>query len=100
MGAAADCDRRFEMQRIIVAVALLGAQAFAGPTLSRTDQKFLTQAAACNRADGKLGQLAIERGVDPQVKALGRKMLDDQAMMDRQITALAKKKDVQLDHQV
>jgi putative membrane protein len=82
---------------IIIAATLVsfGGQAIAASSRP-ADSKFLTQAAACNHADAKLGQLAIERGVDPQVKALGRKMIDDQAAMNVELTQLAEEKKIAL----
>jgi putative membrane protein len=84
------------MRAIIFGMALLGAQAFAASKVSHSDKKFIKNAAACDRADAKLGELAIEKGVDPQVKALGRRMLDDQAAMDGRLARLADEKKVSL----
>jgi putative membrane protein len=78
-----------------VFVALIGARAFATSTAD-ADRKFIGGAAAQGLAASKLGQLAIVRGVAPEVKALGRRMVDDQAKLDRELRTLAKHKSVSL----
>jgi putative membrane protein len=84
------------MRTLSVAVVLLGAQAFAATKLAGSDRQFLTQALAGARGDGKLGELAVHRGIDPQVKALGRRMIDDSDRTERQLPALARRKGVSL----
>jgi putative membrane protein len=84
------------MRIVAVIVALLGAQAFAKRTVSASDREFLVRTAARNHADGKLGELALERGIDPSVKALGRRMIDSSDQIARNLAPVARRKGVSL----
>ncbi len=81
---------------LVVTVLLLGAPAFAATTLSEADRKFLGDAVAHQLAEARLGQLAVERGLDPEVKAFGRRILDDHARIDRELRKLAYDKNLEL----
>jgi putative membrane protein len=73
----------------VVTALVLAGQAWAGSKLSDQDARFLSDAAAEAHAEVELGRLAIERGIDPQVKAYGRRMVDDYSRTLRELNELA-----------
>lgn len=76
---------------------IFSAPAFAAKTtLDAADQKFMTQAAQSGTMEVSLGDLAREKAKDPQVKNFGQRMVTDHTKVNRELEALAKKKNVTL----
>jgi putative membrane protein len=50
------------------------------------DKKFLKQAAAGGYAEVQLGQLAVDKATNPDVKAFGQKMVDDHGALNVKMT--------------
>jgi predicted outer membrane protein len=69
-------------------VALLGASAHARTTVA--DRAFLGTASREVAAELRLAELAIQRGVAPEVKADGRRVLEDLKRLDRELAALTR----------
>jgi putative membrane protein len=85
----------------IAAVALLlGARVYARSDIAQADRDFVVSAASRNLAEIKLGNLAIERGIDPQVKEFGRRMVDDRTKANNELKKVAAKKKIALPKQL
>ncbi|MDB4967000.1 MAG: outer membrane protein [Myxococcales bacterium] len=66
-------------------------------TLSDTgDKKFVEKAASGGMAEVKLGKLAMEKGTTPEVKAFGKRMVDDHSKANDELKALATRKNLML----
>jgi|SRR6185369_2519019 len=66
------------------------------PSVDHADRKFLTDAAAGGMYEVEAGKLAAEKGTDPDVKALGQKMVDDHGKANDKIKQIAGDKGVKL----
>lgn len=70
-----------------------------------SDSAFVSKAAVVGLAEVKLGDLAQKNGADADVKAYGKRMVDDHGKANQELTDLAAKKgwtlpkDVDADHQ-
>jgi putative membrane protein len=60
------------------------------------DEIFLKEAAGGALAEVKLGQIALERASDPQVKAFAQRMLDDHTRAKAELAHLAVAKHIEL----
>ena len=68
----------------------------AGQTLSEQDQKFFQDAAKGGMMEIRMGQLGLERGASPAVKALSQHLVNDHTAANNELAALAKQKGVSL----
>jgi putative membrane protein len=64
--------------------------------LSRSDRKFIEEAAKGGMAEVQLGKLAAEKAANPQVKQFGQRMADDHGKANSQLQQLASTKNVSL----
>ena len=53
-----------------------------------TDQQFVDEAAKGGLAEVKLGELAAERGSDPEVKRFGQRMVEDHGAANKELTSI------------
>ena len=60
------------------------------------DKNFLREAAEGGVAEVQLGQLAVEKASDPQVKQFGQRMQDDHGRANEELKSLARPKGVQM----
>jgi putative membrane protein len=58
------------------------------------DRKFVEKAAAGGMAEVRMGKLAMERATTPEVKAFGKRMVDDHSKANDELKALASKKNL------
>jgi putative membrane protein len=65
-------------------------------SLSAQDRKFVMDAAQGGMAEVELGQLAIERAVNADVKAFARRMVDDHTAANEKLKQVAREKSVTL----
>lgn len=70
--------------------------AAANRTLEAADQKFVTDAARGGLAEVGMGQMAQERGRNPQVKAFGERMVRDHGKANEDLKQVATAKGVAL----
>src|SRR6266511_1412406 len=91
-----------KLGRVATAVValLLGAQVYAGSGVATADGSFVVRAASNDLAEIRFGSLAIARGVDPQVKLFGRRVVDDYTRADNDLKKLAAKKRITLPTQL
>ena len=85
---------------VVAVIALLGGQASADSALTEADQKFVTGASAHQLGDIKLGELAVRRGVDPAVKALGRRVIEEDTQGKDEVQKLARREGIALPGQL
>jgi putative membrane protein len=64
--------------------------------LSKEDETFLKEAAQGGRMEVELGNVAAKKASNERVKAFGKRMTEDHGKANKELTALAKKKNVQL----
>ena len=57
--------------------------------MSSADMTFATKAAQGGMAEVQLGQLAVQKADNPQVKAFGQRMIDDHTKVNDQMKSLA-----------
>ncbi|WP_051340853.1 DUF4142 domain-containing protein [Azospirillum halopraeferens] len=94
------CAANSDVSDLALPTESFGASAAAGDasgasaatTLTVTDQSFLTQAAYGGLAEVATGQLAAERAASPTVRDLGRRMVSEHDMVNRELMALAQAK--------
>jgi len=90
---------RFYRESFGCAAAVLALTSFAtmaAQNLSEQDQKFVQAAAKGGMMEVHMGQLGIERGTSPSVKALSQHLINDHKAANQELTALAKQKGVSL----
>ena len=90
---------RFYTQSFLCAAAFLSLGNFSlrsAQTLSEQDQKFLEDAAKGGMMEVHMGQLGMERGMSPAVKALSQHLINDHKAANNELAALAKKKGISL----
>lgn len=63
---------------------------------STADQRFAKEAAGGGMAEGKLGQLAADKGSSNFVKQFGQKMVDDHAKANDNLKSVASKNNITL----
>jgi putative membrane protein len=79
------------------AVLALGSLHLASAqSLSEQDNKFLQDAAKGGMMEVHMGQLGLERGASPAVKALSQHLVNDHSAANKELAALAKQKGVSL----
>ena len=66
------------------------------PSLSRSDIRFIREAAQGGRAEVQLGELAVRRASSDRVRRFAQRMIDDHSRANDDLTALADRKDVSL----
>ena len=79
-----------------LSLALTGITSAQGDALTREDKEFLKNAAEMNSAEVALGKLAQEKG-GPEVKKIGKMLVEDHSKANEELMALAKKKNVQIE---
>jgi putative membrane protein len=88
--------------RCVFAVATIGVAFFFGLSLaqagaiSASDTTFLQRAAEANAAEVKINQAAQTRATERVVKAFADRMVEDHSASNRELDALARKKNVAL----
>ncbi len=90
---------RFFAQFCGLAVLSVGAVLFAQESanrLSNPDSTFATKAAQGGMAEVQMGQLAVQKATDPDVKAFGQHMVDDHSKANDQFKQIVSKKGVTL----
>jgi putative membrane protein len=83
----------------LLGLALVASSAltlFAGPGLSKGDQKFLTEAANGGTMEVQFGQLAQAKAQSPDVKKFGTRMVTDHGKGGQELKALAQQKGLTL----
>ena len=65
-------------------------------TLSKADQKIVTEMAVANMAEVNAGKMALEKSQSTEVKAFAQKMVDDHTKALADVTTLAQSKGVTL----
>jgi putative membrane protein len=87
---------------IFVLTLFLAAGAYAAsdkadqPKLSKEDQTFMRDAAQSNQMEVQLGGTASQKATNDRVKAFGKRMNEDHSKANKELEALAQKKNVQL----
>ena len=85
-------------------VALMGGAAMAQnnnangnkPETTPSDMRFAKEAAQGGNAEVRLGQMAVAKASDPQVKQFGQKMIDDHTKANNQLQSIASKDNITL----
>ena len=84
---------------LMLALVLVGSSAlsaFAEPSLSKGDKKFLMKAATGGMMEVQMGQLAQKKAESADVKAFGERMVTDHGKANEELKALAQQKKVTL----
>lgn len=68
--------------------------------LSRSERKFIEEAAKGGMAEVQLGKLAAEKAENAQVKQFGQRMVDDHGKANSQLKQLASAKNVSLPQEI
>lgn len=90
---------RFYTQSFLCAAAFLALGNIflaSAQSLSEQDQKFLQDAAKGGMMEVHMGQMGMERGISPAVKALSQHLINDHKAANEELAALAKQKGVSL----
>lgn len=74
----------------------MNTQGSANGGVLTADRKFMDKAAQGGMAEVELGQLAEQNGQSPEVKAFGKRMVDDHSKANDQLKQLAEQKGVAL----
>ena len=85
----------------LFAAATLGALTLASTGLaaddiSREDKEFLKNAGELGMTEVQLGQLAVAKATDPELKALGARLVADHSASNDELVALALQKGVEM----
>jgi putative membrane protein len=80
---------------VLAAASMASAQALADPARS-ADATFLAKASEAAALDAELATLASTRAASAPVKALARQMLDARGAIDRELTAMARARQIAL----
>jgi putative membrane protein len=87
----------------LMLILLLAAVAYAASDkadtankLSKDDETFVKEAAQGGLMEVQLGEAASTKGVHDRVKAFGKRMKEDHGKANKELEAIAKKKNVQL----
>jgi len=80
----------------LLALTPLFAQNQSATALSAQDRKFVTEAAQGGMAEVEMGRVASERGSSADVKAFGRRMMDDHTKANEKLKQVARDKGVTL----
>ncbi len=92
-------SKRFSLISTAACIALLlliPAVARGAAQISPQDQKFLKEAAAGGMEEVKLGQLAVQKAANTDVKSFGQRMVDDHSKANDRLKQLAAQKGVAL----
>lgn len=65
-------------------------------SLSSSDRRFVNEVHEGGMAEVALGQLAVTRGMNPDVKAYGKRMVDDHSKADQELMQIASGKGITL----
>jgi putative membrane protein len=68
----------------------------ADDSMSKGDMKFAKEAALGGMTEVSASQLAVDKAVDPDVKAFGQHMIDDHSKANDELKALAQKKSMSI----
>jgi putative membrane protein len=82
--------------RRLAAFALAAAVAAGASALERVDADFLAEAARTGHARIEAGKLALDKGVNTQVKGFAQQVVDDGTKAAAELTTLASAKGVEL----
>ncbi len=85
--------KRFATFALIIAGSAAG---LAAAGIARSDQTFATKAAAGGMAEVQLGQLAVSKTTNQQVKDFGQKMVDDHSKANDELKSLAAQENISL----
>jgi len=87
---------------LAVGVAVLGSLAIAQTAnrMTATDSTFVTKAAQGGMAEVKLGQLAEQKAMSPDVKNFGQTMVTDHTKANDELKALASSKGITLPSEI
>jgi putative membrane protein len=77
-----------------------GSMASGSANLSRSERKFIEEAAKGGMAEVQLGKLAAEKAENAQVKQFGQRMVDDHGKANSQLKQLASAKNVSLPQEI
>jgi putative membrane protein len=89
--AAGDATMVPQNGALVPAAAMDGA-----PQVAGGDSRFLEDAAQAGMTEVQLGQLAVQKATNADVKSFGQKMVDDHTAAGNQLNALATQKGVTL----
>jgi len=78
------------------ALAVTGLMGASNDAMSAADSRFATKAAAGGMAEVKLGELAQKNASSPDVKAFGKKMVDDHTKAGDKLKSIASKDSINL----
>lgn len=67
-----------------------------GNVQSAGDAGFMREAAQGNEAEVEMGRIAVQRAVNPDVRAFGQRMIDDHSKANGQLMQLASNKEISL----
>jgi putative membrane protein len=81
---------------LAAAVFVLSARSLVGSSLGGDDTDFVKKAAKGNLAEVEMGRLAVEKGATPEVREFGNRMIRDHSKANRELSALAASKGVDL----
>lgn len=86
------------MIRTMVAIAALGSATIgmAADAVSHGDKEFMKDASELGLTEVQMGRLASEKATDPNLKALGAKMMADHNVANSELIKLAAAKGVEL----
>src|SRR5581483_7959205 len=92
------CHEEARMRALLSGVAMaalmLAVPAATQAKPSAADQRFIEKAAGGGLGEVKLGQLAEQKAASPEVKQLGRRMVDDHTKAGDQLTATLRAKGI------
>jgi putative membrane protein len=74
----------------------MGSNKMGSSTLNSSDQKFVKEAAQGGMAEVELGQLAVEKASNPDVKQFGQRMVDDHSKANDKLKEVASTKGITL----
>lgn len=80
----------------LCAVPLLAQAKQAKAALSETDQQFIIKASQGNKAEVELGQLAMNKASNPEVKRFAERIVKDHSKANQKLNSMAKKKGVSI----
>lgn len=81
---------------VLAGLLVLAPALAATGTLHSYDKKFVWNAAVGGMEEVQLGQLAVQKASDPDVKSFGQRMVDDHSKANDKLKALASQKGVTL----
>jgi putative membrane protein len=92
--------KRLRINAALIAVSLgwvlMGTAWVQAEKVNDTDQQFLKQAARAGTAEVKLGTMAKEQTVSPEVQQFGQRMVTDHTKANQELMALAQGKDISI----